>query len=110
MHKLQLVQNSAARIITRIPFINHITPVLQQLHWLPVKLRMDFKILLHTIKAIHNLSPPYLSDVLHINTPSQTLRSASSISFIVPPARLTTMGARAFSRSAPRLWNSLDMC
>ena len=54
-----------------------------------------------------SLAPPYLSDLLHVATPSRTLRSSSSIHLTVPPARLTTMGSRAFSRSAPRLWNSL---
>ncbi|KAK5918988.1 hypothetical protein CgunFtcFv8_022921 [Champsocephalus gunnari] len=66
IHRLQLVQNSAARIIARTPSINHITPVLQQLHWLPVKSRIVFKILLLAFKAIHNLTPLYLSDLLHI--------------------------------------------
>ncbi|KAJ8252002.1 hypothetical protein COCON_G00213140 [Conger conger] len=65
LHKVQLVQNSAARIITRTPSIDHITPVLQQLHWLPVKSRIDFKILLLTFKALHNMAPSYLSELLH---------------------------------------------
>ena len=107
LHKLQLVQNAAARIVTRTPSISHITPVLHQLHWLPIKHRIDYKILLHTFKAIHNLAPPYLSDLLHINVPTRSLRSASSISLTVPRAHLSTMGSRAFSRSAPHLWNSL---
>ena len=107
LHKLQLVQNAAARIITKTPAICHITPILHQLHWLPIKHRIEYKILLNTFNAIHNLAPPYLSDLIQINTPTRSLRSASSINLHVPPARLSTMGARAFSRSAPRLWNSL---
>lgn len=107
LRKLQQVQNSAARIITRTSSIHHITPVLQQLHWLPIQFRIQFKVLLLTFKAIHNLSPPYLSDLLHVSIPSRSLRSSSSLHLSVPSVRLTTMGSRAFSRSAPRLWNSL---
>ncbi|KAK0139392.1 Ig heavy chain C region, membrane-bound form [Merluccius polli] len=45
--------------------------------------------------AIHNLAPPYLSDLLHITIPTGSLRSSSSIHLSVPPARLSTMGGRA---------------
>uniref|UniRef100_A0A8C6PG34 Reverse transcriptase domain-containing protein n=1 Tax=Nothobranchius furzeri TaxID=105023 RepID=A0A8C6PG34_NOTFU len=107
LNKLQLVQNSAARIITKTSTFDHITPVLQQLHWLPVKYRIDYKILLHAFKAIHNLAPPYLSNLLHIVTPTRSLRSSSSPSLSVPRTRLCTMGVRAFSHSAPKLWNTL---
>uniref|UniRef100_A0A3P9HS96 Reverse transcriptase domain-containing protein n=1 Tax=Oryzias latipes TaxID=8090 RepID=A0A3P9HS96_ORYLA len=53
-NKLQLVQNSAARIISRTPSFSHITPVLHQLHWLPITSRIQFKLLLFTFKALHN--------------------------------------------------------
>uniref|UniRef100_A0A3B3C819 Reverse transcriptase domain-containing protein n=1 Tax=Oryzias melastigma TaxID=30732 RepID=A0A3B3C819_ORYME len=58
LNKLQLVQNSAARIISRTSTYDHITPVLQQLHWLPITSRIQFKLLLLTFKALHNLAPP----------------------------------------------------
>lgn len=65
----------------------------------------DYKILLHPFKVIHYLAlgPPYLSDLLHTDAPTRTL------SLIVLPGRLSTMGSRAFSRSAPCLWISLHI-
>ncbi len=107
LHKLQFVQNSAARIITRTSSTEHITPVLYYLHWLPVKYRIEYKILLLTFKALHNSAPPYLSDLLQIYIPKRTLRSSSSVSLVVPSVRLATMGSRAFSCAAPNIWNSL---
>ena len=60
--RLQLVQNSAARILTKTSKRVHITPVLASLLWLPVALRIDFKILLLVFKALNGLAPSYLSD------------------------------------------------
>ena len=71
LHKLQLVQKAAARIITRTLCAEHITPALQQLHWLPIKSRIDFKILLLTFKILHNLAPSYLGELIHIHIPIQ---------------------------------------
>jgi len=107
INRLQIIQNSAARIITCTKSSDHITPVLIQLHWLPVQYRIDFKNLLLTYKTLHNLAPTYLYDLLQEYTPSRTLRSSSSGLLTIPTSRLSTMGARAFSCSAPRLWNSL---
>lgn len=50
--KLQLVQNAAARVVTKTKKINHITPLLKTLHWLPVSFRIDFKVLLFVYKCI----------------------------------------------------------
>ncbi|XP_030196856.1 uncharacterized protein LOC115531637, partial [Gadus morhua] len=106
INRLQIIQNSAARIITRTKSSDHITPVLIQLHWLPVHYRIQYKTLLLTYKALHNLAPSYLRDLLQEYTPSRSLHSTSAGLLCIPTSRLTSMGARSFSCSAPRLWNS----
>ena len=67
--KLQIIQNSAARLITGTKKYSPITPVLQQLHWLPVKSRISFKILLLTFQCLHNVAPSYLQELLKKYTP-----------------------------------------
>jgi len=59
---LQRIQNSAARIVTNTRKYDHITPILQKLHWLPVRQRIHFKILLITYKSINDMAPEYLCD------------------------------------------------
>ena len=78
LFKLQRLQNAAARLISNVP--RHITPVLCSLHWLPVKFRIDFKILLLTFKAIYGHAPGYLIDLIAIKEqPRYNLRSASGL-------------------------------
>ncbi len=62
MVKLQLIQNAAARVLIKLKKREHITPVLMELHWLPVHQRIDYKILTLVYKALHNLTPSYISD------------------------------------------------
>ncbi len=105
--RLQLVQNAAARLLTGKRKYVSITPVLISLHWLPVKYRIDFKILLFVFKSLHNLAPLYLTELLHPHTLSRSLRSTNSDLLRVPRTRLKTRGDRAFSVVCPKLWNSL---
>ncbi len=96
LHKLQLVQNAAAGVITKSSISEHISPVLQNVHCLPVKFSVNFKILLLTYKALNNLAPSYLLDLLHIHTPPRILRSASALTHFLPRTRTTSMGSQAF--------------
>jgi hypothetical protein len=105
--RLQKVQNTAARIVTGTKKLDHITPVLKSLHWLPVKYRIDFKILLLTYKAIHGLAPDYLSELLVPYTPVRNLRSGSKKQLTAPSTNLKTYGDRSFSMEPPTLWNKL---
>ena len=107
LDRLQSVQNSAARLLTRTKKREHITPVLASLHWLPVLFRIDFKILLITFKALNGFSPAYITDLLSVYTSARTLRSSDKGFLAVPGARLMTKGEKAFSVRAPRLWNDL---
>ena len=109
--KLQRLQNAAARLVSNVPRYSHITPVLCSLHWLPVKFRIDFKILLLTFKAIYGHVPGYLIDLIAIKEqPRYNLRSASGLILKYPSLKLKkTLGGRAFSSAAPNLWNNLPL-
>ena len=67
--RLQLVQNAAAHLLTGTRRRDHITPVLASLHWLPVRFRIDFKILLFVFKSLNGLAPIYLSELLEVHDP-----------------------------------------
>ncbi len=78
INKLQLVQNAAARVLTRTRKYDHISLGLSTLHWLPIKHRMHFKTLLITYKALNGLAPQYLSELLSHYSPSRLLQSQNS--------------------------------
>lgn len=61
-----------------------------------------------TFEALHNLSPPYLTALLQTYTASRSLRSSSAGLLALPAIKLSTVGARAFSHAALKLWNSLS--
>ncbi len=107
INKLQVVQNAAARVLTRSRKYDHITPILQSLHWLPIKYCISYKILLLTYKALNGLAPAYLTSLLSRYNPSRSLRSQNSGLLVVPRIAKSTKGGRAFSYLAPKLWNSL---
>jgi hypothetical protein len=109
LQKLQRVQNSAARVVTMTPRSAHITPIRKSLHWLPIRQRIIFKILLITFKALNGLAPHYIRELLTIYKPQRTLRSASQLKLEPVPSNLKTFGDKAFSVVAPKLWNSLPM-
>ena len=108
--RLQAVQNAAARTVMKCKKTDHITPILRQLHWLPIQKRIHHKILAATYRSVHDNTPLYLSDLLQKHNPSRLLRSASRSLLDVPRPRdskTKRYGQQAFRYVAPSLWNVL---
>ena len=95
---LQLLQKSAARVLTKTRKRAHITPVLKSLHWLPVCFRIDFKVLLMVFKCLRGVGPSYLSELLLSYEPSCTLRSWHTGLLIIPKARTQTYREASFQQ------------
>ncbi len=111
VQRIQRVLNAAARLIHPCPRFSHITPVLRSLHWLPVKFRVEFKIALLVYKALNNIAPIYISEMLIPKQSSDrwTLRSDGQGLLHIPKTNCKTLGDRAFAYAAPHLWNSLPL-
>ena len=109
IQKLQCVQNCAARLVAEQPRAVRICPILKELHWLPVEQRITFKVLLLTFKALNNLAPPYLRQLIVPYNPTRNLRSAGRHLLEVLNVRLKSYGDGAFSVPAPKLWNEIPL-
>ena len=101
LKKLQKVQNACARLIYGIRKRDHVSPILRELHWLPVKQRIIFKILLFVFKYYHSTAPVYIAQCLY--------KSDRGDYTLKVPRTSTRYGDRAFSNCAPRLWNALPL-
>jgi len=105
---LQSIQNAAAWLITGMQRTEHITPVLQSLHWLPVRQRILFKLAVLVYKCLNGRAPAYLADDCRwIRHRRAGLRSSSDMMKLNVPLTRTTFGDRSFAVSGPRVWNSL---
>ena len=96
--------NASARLVYRAPKYCHITPLLRKLHWLPVRLRVYFKVL-------HGVAPSYLKDLVSVLPDSHYQLRRNNNGILLERRRLrtkTTMGDRAFSIADIRQETSID--
>ena len=109
LRKLQRLQNAAARVIVQAYKYDHITPVLRDLHWLPIEARIDFKVLVLVFKCLHTQAPTYLADLFNFCQFKRSLRSNSNGIPLLEVARTTnvTCGDRAFCIYGANSWNNL---
>ena len=114
LHRLEMVQRSAARVVLRIRHGDRrsMTAALKLLHWLPMKWRVEYKLLVLVFRALHDRTPAYLASLITQYVPSRALRSAGQALLTVPRHNLERYGRRSFSCAGPNLWNALpeDIC
>ena len=107
--KMQAVQNIAAKITLRKGKYDSATSCLQTLHWLPIRKRIEYKIISLVFKSLHGEAPPYLERLIKQLTPTRKgLRSEKDkMKLLVPKTSRKTFAARSFSVLGPELWNQL---
>ena len=110
LKRLQRLQTRAARLITKDSYLVDSKTVLRKLYWLPIRARIKYKVILLTFKALNNLAPQYLRDMVTIvESKRYTRQSTVGVRLVEPRSKLKFGGDRAFSVCAPRLWNSLPI-
>lgn len=93
IQKLQLVQNEVVQTVIRTPQSMHITILLHKVHWLPVSLWIQFKVLTVSYNGIHNIGPSYLRTdaslwgLIHSSDSFQPIRFSRWGMLWVPPIR-----------------------
>jgi len=109
LEPLQKVQNCVARLIFNLNDYDHIIPCLIQLHWLPVRARVQYKLCTLMYSVHNNRCPTYISDVVQSTKTASArrgLRSAESTDYVLPRLR-TKFAERGFSYAGPAAWNRL---
>ena len=110
INKLRCVQNACAKLALRKGRYDSPTQCMRELHWLPIRQCIAFKILVLTYKCLHDEAPEYFKDLLVILNPSRPgLRSGSTstIRLLTPKTECKTVADRSLSLAAPTLWNPL---
>ena len=110
IRKFQRIQNICAKLMLGRTKYDSNTQCLYELHWLPVRKRIQFKILTLTYKCLDCKAPVYLRDFLvRLPVRCEGLRSQKVVRQLLEPrTKLKTFAARSFSCIAPRLWNQLS--
>ena len=101
LDELQLIQNASAKTVFGLYKHDHVGDTLKQLHWLPVRYRIRFKVLMIVFKTLNGKGPQYLSDMIFYCS------TQSHLPQLFEPHTVSKYGDRSFSKAAPSLWNKL---
>ena len=105
--RLQLVQNTLARVVAQKSHFCLITPILADLHWLPVRHRISFKIATIAFRVLHYHQPAYLAAIVPRYVLTRSLRSSSSLSISIPSQKTAIARTKSSSSVASDTWNKL---
>ena len=117
---LERIQKVTARIVSRCGKYDYITDIMKDLHWLPIKQRIGFKIIMLTFRSLYGLAPSYLCELVHWHVPKRTLRSGNTYTLSIPnlsdvdESTSKKFGKskyfdRSFQYHAPSTWNMLPL-
>ena len=109
LQPLQRIQNFTAKIILQKSKYDSASEALKELHILPIRARVKYKILLLVYKCLHNMAPSYLSDVIESRTTTYSTRSSVGLLLKIPFTIHKSFADRSFSVAGPKLWNSLPI-
>ena len=110
LRQLERLQRQAARVVCKKYKNDHtsVTELMWGLHWLPIRARIQYKILLLVYKAFTNGSPTYLADMMTSCNPVRSTRSSHNVNLlVVPHQKSNKYSEKAFAVVGPRLWNEL---
>ena len=105
--RLQSIQNNAARLVLKKRKRDDATPLLFQLHWLPVCQRVKYKAATIVYKCIEESAPQYLQDIISFHQPNRNLRSSSDQRLLEISRTRLKASQKSFSYFGPSIWNSL---
>ena len=109
MKRLQRIQNTLARVVTRQCGRISISKTLKDLHWLPIMWRIDFKAATTTYKLLESNEPAYLRSRISLRVPRRSLRSSADDRRLDDHPTRTNIGARSFRCVAPTIWIALPL-
>ena len=108
IERLAKLQKRAARVILHADFNTPLLQMFETLNWLPIHKRLKYNKAVFTYKALNNLSPQYITDLLKpvSETHNRTLRSSVNGALAVPRSH-SSLFDRSYSYTAPKLWNCI---
>ena len=110
IYPMQWIQNQAAKLRMNTHHPNSPTTIMRHLHWLPIRFRCEYKMLLHVYRCITSQAPEYLQQKLILRNPAWMTHSATDGNFLqILYNRRKTLADHGFSSAGPRLWNSLPL-